>query len=186
MAAADTQIRDRLAQAYDAYATGLYRYFLSFGFDEGEARDGLQEVFVRLAAKPRVLEEARSRRAVLFRIAHNYAVDQVRRREVRRKGDERLRVLQFEGDDASGGLFPKTMAIDTAVDGAEFRRHLAQAFSQLPGDQASVVQLKLWQGLTFAEIAEVQDIGQNTVGSRYRYGIDKLRALLRPLYEEIR
>jgi RNA polymerase sigma-70 factor (ECF subfamily) len=49
-----------------------------------------------------------------------------------------------------------------------------------------VVHLKLWEGLTFEAIARLLDIPPNTAASRYRYGIDKLRTRLRPLYEEIR
>ena len=42
------------------------------------------------------------------------------------------------------------------------------------------------KGLTFDAIATALDIPQNTAASRYRYGLDKLRALLRPPYEEIK
>jgi RNA polymerase sigma-70 factor (ECF subfamily) len=45
--------------------------------------------------------------------------------------------------------------------------------------------LKLWEGLTFEEIAAVLDLSPSTAASRYRYGLDKLRGRLRPLYEEI-
>jgi RNA polymerase sigma-70 factor (ECF subfamily) len=45
--------------------------------------------------------------------------------------------------------------------------------------------LKLWEGLTFEQIAEALDIPANTAASRYRYGLDKLRGLLRPIYEEL-
>ena len=46
--------------------------------------------------------------------------------------------------------------------------------------------LKLWEHMTFAEIATALGIPANTAASRYRYGIDKLQAHLRPLYEELR
>jgi RNA polymerase sigma-70 factor (ECF subfamily) len=49
-----------------------------------------------------------------------------------------------------------------------------------------VVHLKLWDGLTFEQIAVALDIPLNTAASRYRYGLDKLRERLRPLYEEIK
>ncbi len=45
--------------------------------------------------------------------------------------------------------------------------------------------LKLWEGATFAQIAETLGIPANTAASRYRYAIDKLRERLRPIYEEI-
>jgi RNA polymerase sigma-70 factor (ECF subfamily) len=49
-----------------------------------------------------------------------------------------------------------------------------------------VVHLKLWEGLTFEQIAGALDIPLNTAASRYRYGLDKLRGRLRPLYEELK
>jgi len=56
----------------------------------------------------------------------------------------------------------------------------------LPEDQRAVVHLKLWENLTFEQIATTLEISPNTAASRYRYGLDKLRALLRPLYDEIK
>jgi RNA polymerase sigma-70 factor (ECF subfamily) len=55
----------------------------------------------------------------------------------------------------------------------------------LPADQRAVLHLKLWEALTFEQIAETLGIPPNTAASRYRYGIDKLRTLLRPVYEEM-
>jgi len=49
-----------------------------------------------------------------------------------------------------------------------------------------VVHLKLWENLTFEAIAETLEIPPNTAASRYRYGLDKLRERLRPIYDEIR
>ncbi len=40
--------------------------------------------------------------------------------------------------------------------------------------------------MTFDAIADALDIPLNTAASRYRYGLDKLRTRLRPLYDEIR
>jgi RNA polymerase sigma-70 factor (ECF subfamily) len=80
----------------------------------------------------------------------------------------------------------KLFATHADPDESAFRLGLAEALGELPEDQRSVVHLKLWEGLTFEAIARLLDIPPNTAASRYRYGIDKLRARLRPLYEEIR
>jgi RNA polymerase sigma-70 factor (ECF subfamily) len=40
--------------------------------------------------------------------------------------------------------------------------------------------------MTFEAIAAVLEIPPNTAASRYRYGLDKLRDRLRPIYEEIK
>ena len=67
-----------------------------------------------------------------------------------------------------------------------FRRALSEALGELPLDQRAVVHLKLWEGLTFEAIAEMLGLSPNTTASRYRYGLDKLRQRLRPLYDEIK
>jgi RNA polymerase sigma-70 factor (ECF subfamily) len=46
--------------------------------------------------------------------------------------------------------------------------------------------LKLWEGLTFEDIAGVLGIPANTAASRYRYALEKLRGRLRSLYLETR
>jgi RNA polymerase sigma-70 factor, ECF subfamily len=67
-----------------------------------------------------------------------------------------------------------------------FRAGLADALGELPPEQRAVVHLKLWEGLTFEQIADALGIPLNTAASRYRYGLDKLRERLRPIYEEIK
>ena len=67
-----------------------------------------------------------------------------------------------------------------------FRAALSDALAELPPDQRAVVHLRLWEGLKFEEIAELLSTSLNTTTSRYRYGIDKLRQRLRPLYDEIK
>jgi RNA polymerase sigma-70 factor, ECF subfamily len=60
------------------------------------------------------------------------------------------------------------------------------ALGELPAEQRAVVHLKHWEGLTFEGIAAALEIPPNTAASRYRYGLDKLRGRLRPLYEEMK
>lgn len=71
-------------------------------------------------------------------------------------------------------------------DEGAFREALSTALGELPPDQRAALHLKLWEGFTFEQIAKALGIQPNTAASRYRYGIDKLRALLRPLYNEIK
>jgi RNA polymerase sigma-70 factor (ECF subfamily) len=55
----------------------------------------------------------------------------------------------------------------------------------LPPEQRSIAHLKLFDEMTFEEIAHSQGIPLNTAASRYRYALEKLRTLLRPIYEEL-
>ena len=55
---------------------------------------------------------------------------------------------------------------------------LNNAMAQLPYDQREVIMLHFHADMTFEKIAGAQGISVNTIKSRYRYGIDKLRTIL--------
>lgn len=160
---------------YDDHAQALLAFLLNFTRHEADTRDLLQEVFVKLANRPDLLHGVRDERAFLLRLAHNQAIDLIRRRGTREKHYE-----QLAGE---------TIAVFAPVaepDELAFREALSAALGELPPDQRAAVHLKLWEGLTFEQIAELLGIPLNTAASRYRYGIDKLRQRLRHLYDEIK
>ena len=160
---------------YDEHAQAVFAFLLNFTRQEADTRDLLQEVFVKLARRPDLLEGVRDERAFLLRLAHNLAIDLIRRRGTREN---------YHGQMA--GEPTPVFAPAADPDDQTFREALAAALGDLPAEQRAVVHLKLWEGLTFEQIAELLGIPANTAASRYRYGIDKLRERLRPLYEEIR
>jgi len=55
---------------------------------------------------------------------------------------------------------------------------VATALKQLPDEQREAVYLKIWGDLTFAEIAELQNASLQTIVSRYRYALAKLKEIL--------
>jgi len=164
-----------LERLYDEHAQALFAFLLNFTRNEEDTRDVLQEVFIKLARQPDLLRTARDKRSFLLRLAHNAAIDLVRRRGTRGKYHE-----QF------GAELVSAFASVDDPDVQAFREALAAALGELPADQRAVVHLKLWENLTFEQIAETLEIPANTAASRYRYGLDKLRDRLRPLYEEIK
>ena len=164
-----------LERLYDEHAQGVFAFLLNFTRHEADTRDLLQEVFVKLAKRPDLLEGVRDQRSFLLRLAHNLAIDLIRRRGTREKQHEQL-----------AGETLAVFAPAAEPDESAFREALTGALGDLPADQRAVVHLKLWEGLTFEHIAELLGIPLNTAASRYRYGIDKLRERLRPLYDEIK
>jgi RNA polymerase sigma-70 factor (ECF subfamily) len=164
-----------LERLYDAHAQGLFAFLLNFTRDEDDTRDLLQEVFVRLARQPALLRGVRNERSFLIRLAHNAAIDLIRRRGTRESYHEEF------------GREPQPPFAPSAdPDEQSFREQLSEALGELPAEQRAVVHLKLWEELTFEQIAEALGIPPNTAASRYRYGLDKLRERLRPLYDETR
>jgi len=164
-----------LERLYDEHARALFAFLLNFTRSEADTRDVLQEVFIKLARQPEILDGVREERAFLLRLSHHAAIDLIRRRGTREKNYEQLAA-------ESANVFARASDPDEQI----FREVLASALGELPPDQRAVVHLKLWERLTFEAIAEALDIPLNTAASRYRYGLDKLRERLRPLYEEIK
>ncbi|MEY2465604.1 MAG: hypothetical protein QOD03_125 [Verrucomicrobiota bacterium] len=163
-----------LERLYDDHAQALFAFLLNFMRDESDTRDLLQEIFVKLARQPELLHGARDERGFLLRLAHNAAIDLMRRRGVRGKYHE-----QF------GAEMVSIFAPAGNPDEEAFRAALTTALAELPEEQRAVVHLKLWEGRTFEQIADALSISPNTAASRYRYGLDKLRERLRPVYDEL-
>ncbi len=163
------------ARLYDDHAQALFAFLLNLTRNEADTRDLLQELFVKLARRPDLLHDARDERGFLIRLAHNLAIDLMRRRGTRERNHEQL-----------AAEIPNPFAPSVDPDEQAFRHALAKALAELPPEQRAVVHLKLWERWTFEQIAAALEISPNTAASRYRYGLDKLRDLLRPLYEEIK
>jgi|SRR6185369_15158801 len=160
---------------YDDHAQSLFAFLLSLTRNEADTHDLLQELFVKLAQRPALLDEVRDRRAFLLHLAHNLAIDQIRRRSTRQRNYE------LWGAEATVVFMPAAQ-----LDERAFREALSAALGGLAIEQRAVVHLKLWEGLTFEQIATLLEIPLNTAASRYRYGLDKLRNRLRPLYDELK
>src|SRR5687768_13211841 len=79
-----------LARVYDGHAQTLFAFLLDFTRSEADTRDVLQEVFVRLGREPQLLAAARDERAFLLRMAHNLAIDAMRRRGTRERKHEQF------------------------------------------------------------------------------------------------
>jgi RNA polymerase sigma-70 factor, ECF subfamily len=164
-----------IERLYDEHAQALFAFLLNLARHEADTRDLLQELFVKVAKRPELFDGVRDERAFLLRLAHNLAIDLIRRRGTREKHCEQLA-------NEPAPIFAPASEPDERA----FREALSSALGEIPSDQRAVIHLKLWEGLTFEQIAELLGIPLNTAASRYRYGLDKLRERLRPLYNEIR
>ncbi|MGO8698868.1 MAG: RNA polymerase sigma factor [Limisphaerales bacterium] len=164
-----------IARLYDEHAASLFAFLLNLLRQEADTFDVMQDLFFKLGRRPALLRGVRDERAFLLRLAHNAAIDLIRRQETRQRNYDQLARQSL-------ALFAEGADPDEQV----FREKLAEALGELPSDQRAVVHLKLWEKLTFDAIAEILEIPLNTAASRYRYGLDKLRARLRPIYDEIK
>ncbi|NNC88707.1 MAG: RNA polymerase sigma factor [Akkermansiaceae bacterium] len=73
--------------------------------------------------------------------------------------------------------------LDRGAEDDEEAQLLREAVKVLSEKLREVVTMKVWGGLTFAQIADVLKISQNTAASRYRYALEQLEKQLRHLKE---
>jgi len=92
-----------LEELYDDHAQALYALALELTRSDADTKDILQEIFTKLARQPGILKGVRNVRAYLLRLAHNAAIDLMRRRGTRDKyvqelGREMPEVFEWSND----------------------------------------------------------------------------------------
>ena len=157
---------DALRRIYEKYKDDLFALAIALLRDKATAEDVVHDVFVSFAQFAGKLELRTSLRSYLLTSIAN----RVRNLRARRRKSTEL----GESDVADPGSEPP----DKQVISAEESRRISDAMAQLPYEQREVVILRLQSGLKFKAISESQGVSINTIQSRYRYGLNKLRSIL--------
>ncbi len=158
-----------LAELYDFTAPRLLRYVQSLTRNREDAEDAMQAAMVRVTLRPLSLAKADHPWPYFLKIVRNEALKLLRKKR------------------ATNSLSPETQISvidDCPLDRQEANARIREAIEKLPPAQAEVVVLKIWEGMTFLEIAEVLGESPNTAASRYRYALEKLTHLLQPMANE--
>jgi RNA polymerase sigma-70 factor (ECF subfamily) len=143
---------------YEGHGGALAAYACSFGLDFASAEDVVHQLFLKMLGESSFTP--RNPLAYLYRATRNASLNV--RRDRQRETD-----LQ---DTESWFIHPRR--------GHEETLNLQGALKQLPEEQRETVFLKVWSGMTLLEIAEATETPLNTVASRYRYALEKLRERL--------
>ena len=154
----------QLESFYDAFAPAVHAFALQLTRHEESSKDLLQNVFLRLARRPRFT--ILNPRSFLLRCTYRAYVDLVRRES------SRQRTLDEFAREPSAGFW-------AVPEGDEKITALVERLASLPEEQRAVVHLKIWEQRTFRQIAGILGIPANTAASRYRYALDKLRDAMR-------
>ncbi len=134
-----------------------------------DAEDVVQEVFVRAFTERSKRKNISRVGPYLYHMVINACTDMQRKRK--RSG---VSPESFQADEISGGQKnPAEMA--AAKD--ELHR-VEELLRRLPGNQAEVIRLRVFDELRLSEIAEVVGCSVSTVSSRLRYGFKKLRKIV--------
>jgi RNA polymerase sigma-70 factor (ECF subfamily) len=144
-------------------------YFLCYRYvrDHDTAAELSQRAFVRAMDSIRDLRQAEIFRSWLFKIAVNLALNHLR--------DAAKFVEQptFEGSVA-----PEAQSM---MEAAEASKGLQSAVARLPNKQRMIVELRVYQELSFRDIAQALDTTANAAKVGFHHAIKNLRRLMAPV-----
>lgn len=160
---------------YDRYVRLVFSVVLKILHDKQRAEDVVQEVFARVWRSADRFQDSRgSFSSWLLAIAHNRAID-----ELRRQGTQKRRVVLADEDDPIGSAADPAGGPAEQAWIARERARVRAALRQLPPEQREVIVLAYFGGLTQRDIAAQTSTPLGTVKTRVRLGLQKLRELLK-------
>lgn len=156
-----------LCRIYEKYKNTLLGLAIALSNDKTIAEDIVHDCFVSFAQSANKLQLRNNLKSYLSTSVAN---------RVRNLGRDKLRPVADVDELEIAG--PQSDCPAHSAISKEQMRQINLALSQLPYEQQEVIALHLQSGLKFKEIAKSQSVSLNTIQSRYRYGIDKLRSIL--------
>ncbi len=143
---------------YRQLGPALLLFAISMTGDRSSAQDAVQQVFVRLLE--RGLGDIIDAKAFLYRCVRNAALNHTKTQQRNVALDEDAPWFDALSRDSAEEL------------------SLRHGLRTLPAEQRQVVVLRVWCGLSYAEIGDLLEISANTIASRYRYALEKLREVM--------
>ena len=160
--------REVLRRVYEKYKDDLLTLATALLYDKTEAQDAVHDVFLAFIKSAQKFRLTGSLKAYLATCVANNARNRNKAKQVR----------QTVGLAQAAPIESDSLRPDYAAMFGEDLRLLSASLAQLPYAQREVIILHLYSGLKFKQIAQMQAESINTIQGRYRYGLDKLRALL--------
>ena len=163
-------------QLYARHRGGVYRYLLRHCGNAGTADELFQDVWMNVIRARASYAPSAKFATWLYRIAHNRVIDHWR-------ATGRVELVPAGDDDDPLAAIPGSRNDEPEVraGGREIGARLAAALATVPPAQREAFLLHQEGGLDLAEIAAITGAGVETVKSRIRYALNKLRAELEDL-----
>ena len=161
----DSQV---LVRMYDKYKADLLTLAAALLYDRTEAEDVVHDVFIAFIESGQKFRLTGSLKGYFATCVANRARNVNKARTVR----------QTVGLDQAADIPSDSKRPDHAAMFGEQMKELSAAMAQLPYSQRETIILRMYSGLKFKQIAQMQSESINTIQGRYRYGLTKLRSIL--------
>jgi len=149
------------------YRRQLFSYLFKLSGERTQAEDLFQETLIKTWKGIKKYNEQQKFSSWLFTIAHNVAMDNLRKR----KRDEAI--VDFEPDEIRSESNPHIELVKS-----ESRTMIKRAVDNLSSKQKEVFLLRIYSGMTFKEISATTNEPINTVLSHMNYSVKKIKKAL--------
>ena len=153
---------------YRRHNDALYRYLLRLSRSPDAAEDIFQEVWSKIIRARQTYRPTAQFKTFLYRVARNCFIDYIRRNRRHEQTVDLAPEHQPDPGELPDALTERSLA----------RRRLAAALLELPDEQRDVFLLRKEGGFSLEQIASITDSNRETVKSRLRYAVSKLRAAI--------
>lgn len=158
----------------DESAPRLLAYARARCNNRDEAEDLLQDALIKLWAYQEERDHVPPDLPLAFSVMRYLGLDHGRKKGRLEKRNQKI--IQFQKD--------TDYWLDPALEDTEDAAILRDAVQNLPEKLREVLTLKIWGGLTFAEIGKLLSLSNNTAASRYRYALEQLQKKLKHLNQK--
>lgn len=154
--------RQSFSELVRRHQKALLRLSFRFTRDLGAAEDVVQETFIRAFEKLKLFEGRSSFKSWLYQIAINTAKNRLRK--------VNLEVMSLDNMD-----FGVVAGAERQLIQEDLLVHLKREVGRLPHRQKTAVVLRIFEDLSFKEIAQIMECPYDTAKANYRHGLMALR-----------
>lgn len=168
-------------ELYRRHSGGLYRFIAWRSPRKDWVDEIVQDSWANLHAARMRYEPDAAFRTYLYQIARNRLVDLLRQKQLRLASEMDLDDDCGESFDHLADAEQETTSPETSLEKKQQIAKLHAAIRALPNEQKEALVLQQFNGLSLEEIAEITAASVETVKSRLRYAMQKLRAQFQDL-----
>ena len=157
------------SEIYDRYSGRIYNFAFRFLKNAEGAEDAVQEVFVKMLKYANQFNGEAKLSTWLFSITANWCRDYLRKADNRSKESEEV-LINLPG--------PAELSPDRSLQQRENERMVRDALKQLTPEQREAILLSRYQGLSYAEIAQISGCSEGAVKTRVFRAMETLKKAL--------
>jgi RNA polymerase sigma-70 factor (ECF subfamily) len=162
----------------ERHSRNVFRLAYRMTGNEADAEDVVQETFLRAFRQLDSYETKAAFSTWLYRIATNYALDQLRSK---RRAVERQPPVDEDGFDLFDNVSGGQPGQDRILFGREVRRRFDQAMSELSLQERTAFEMRHFEGLSIGQIGGILSLGESATKNSIFRAVKKLRTALEPL-----